>query len=55
MDEPELEITTSTSCGLNTAAAISWMCVSEYATVEMPKRKNLCCASWATMPELPTP
>ena len=36
-------------------ALMTWTWPSLTAAACTPRRKNLCCASWATMPELPTP
>ena len=52
---PELEITTTQSPGPSSVALITCMWPSLTAMVFTPRRKNLCCASSATMPELPTP
>ncbi len=52
---PELLMITATSPGLSMVALITWMWLSLTACAVTPRRKNLCCASAATMPELPTP
>ena len=52
---PLLLMITAQSPGLSMVALITWMWPSLTAAEVTPRRKNLCCASWATMPELPTP
>jgi hypothetical protein len=52
---PELEMITAQSPGASMVAAITCMWPSLTAVACTPRRKNLCCASCATMPELPTP
>ncbi|EYS88117.1 hypothetical protein CF68_00410 [Cupriavidus sp. SK-4] len=52
---PLLETSTATSPRASSAADMLNTCGSEYATVGMPRRKNLCWISSATMPELPQP
>ena len=52
---PELLITTATSPGPSIVALITCTWPSLIAAQLTPRRKNLCCASCATMPELPTP
>ncbi|MNT88779.1 hypothetical protein D3C72_2293910 [compost metagenome] len=52
---PELEMITAQSPGRSRVALITCMWPSLLAMDVTPSRKNLCCASCATMPELPTP
>ncbi len=52
---PELEMITRQSPGPSSVALITCMWPSLVALQVTPRRKNLCCASCATMPELPAP
>jgi hypothetical protein len=52
---PELEMITTQSPGWSMVALITCTWLSLMATAFTPRRKNLCWASIATMPELPTP
>jgi hypothetical protein len=52
---PELLMITAQSPGLSMVALITCTWPSLTAVALTPRRKNLCCASSATMPELPTP
>ncbi len=52
---PELEMMTAQSPGCSIVALITCTWPSLTALAVTPRRKNLCCASCATMPELPTP
>ncbi len=52
---PELLMITAQSPGPSSVALITCMWPSLVEMLVMPRRKNLCCASCATMPELPAP
>ncbi|MNT37589.1 hypothetical protein D3C72_1737320 [compost metagenome] len=52
---PELEITMAQSPAPSMVALITCIWPSLVARLVTPRRKNLCCPSCATMPELPTP
>ena len=52
---PELLMITAQSPGCSMVTLITCMWPSLTAAAITPRRKNLCCASCATMPLLPTP